>query len=298
VSSGWVAAPPVLPAAYRPPAYACDTHTHVFGPPSDFPPSHPSVYDLPEATADCHRAFLNQLGFQRGVLTQPAPYGTDPSAMLAAIGTSQGSLRGVAVADTTIDREALARWKQGGIDGLRFTQMKSPSGEPYPGSVGFDGLKALAPAMRELGIHAQLWAPLATLADDLPDLLNLGVPLVLDHMAMAGPEPDIDTPSIQKILDLTSNEDLWVKLVVCRLGRPDQALTPAIRRLHDAFLAARPDRMVWGSDWPYVRLSPAPDAGRMLDIFAQWVNDTSLIHRVLVDNPKSLYNFGDNDSHD
>lgn len=78
------------------------------------------------------------------------------SAMLAAIAGAPKVLRGVAVADESIGDPTLERWRTGGIVGLRFTEMRTPSGERYPGSVGFAALHALAPRMRETGMHAQL----------------------------------------------------------------------------------------------------------------------------------------------
>jgi 2-pyrone-4,6-dicarboxylate lactonase len=78
---------------------------------------------------------------------------------------------------------------------------------------------------------------------------------------------------------------------VCRVSRakPDY---PDARPLHDALVAANPDRLLWGSDWPYVRMGdPTPDAGRLLDLFQAWVGDAELARRILVDNPAALYGF-------
>jgi 2-pyrone-4,6-dicarboxylate lactonase len=63
------------------------------------------------------------------------------------------------------------------------------------------------------------------------------------------------------------------------------------RAFHDALIAAAPERVVWGSDWPYVRMNPAPDAGQMLDLLHQWVPDPAQRARILVDNPARLYGF-------
>ena len=60
-------------------------------------------------------------------------------------------------------------------------------------------------------------------------------------------------------------------------------------------VAANPDRLVWGSDWPYVRMGDlTPGAGHLLDLFRDWVGDAGLVRRVLVDNPAALYGFADN----
>lgn len=274
------------------PLGACDAHSHIFGPFDRFPPIERSVYALPEAGPEIHATVRGTLGVARGVLTQPAPYASDPSAMLAAIAGAPKDLRGVAVADESIDGATLARWRTGGIVGLRFTEMRTPSGERYPGSVGFAALHALAPRMREIGLNAQLWANASQLAEHLPGLLRLGVPLVIDHMGCPDPREGPDEPAFAGIVDLLADGALWMKLVICRLsaGGSDYA---RIRPLHDRLVERAPHRLVWGSDWPYVRIQPTPDAGYLADVAQDWVQDDELIRRILVANPAKLYDFNE-----
>lgn len=272
------------------PADACDTHSHVFGPFDRFPPLRPSVYALPDASPPVHEAMRTRLGTRLGVLTQPAPYADDPSAMLHAIAGSSGALRAVAVAGPDIDDAMLQRWRAGGIVGLRFTEMRAPGGDRYPGSEPFDSLITLAPRMRTIGMHAQLWAGAPQFAQWLPRLLDLGIPLVLDHMGCPDPARGIEAPEFRAIIDALDSGNVWVKLVLARVSRQTPDYEDA-RPLHDALIAAAPDRMLWGSDWPYVRLTPAPDAGHMLRLFHCWVPDEATRRKILVQNPARLYDF-------
>ena len=287
-----VPAPSVSAPARPLPKGTCDAHSHVFGPFGSYPPVERSVYALPEAAPEIHAAVRDTLGAARGVLTQPAPYASDPSAMLAAITGAPEALRGVAVTDESIDDATLEHWRAGGIAGLRFVEMRTPSGERYPGSVGFAALHALAPRMREIGMHAQLWANAFQLAEHLPALLRLGVPLVVDHMGCPDPRDGPDGPAFAQIVDQLADGALWMKLVICRLssGGTDHA---HIRPLHDRLVERAPHRLVWGSDWPYVRIQPVPDAGHFADVFQDWVEDAELIRRILVANPAELYGFNE-----
>ena len=71
-------------------------------------------------------------------------------------------------------------------------------------------------------------------------------------------------------------------------------------------LACRPDRMVWGSDWPHTggaendRINPGTtqafrgiDTGTLLDLLADWLPEDSLRRKVLAENAAELYGFDD-----
>ena len=54
-------------------------------------------------------------------------------------------------------------------------------------------------------------------------------------------------------------------------------------------LQANPEQLVWGSDWPHLRVNPVPDAGQLLDTFKRWAGSDELVRQVLQDNPARLY---------
>jgi hypothetical protein len=96
-------------------------------------------------------------------------------------------------------------------------------------------------------------------------------------------------PGFQALLRGVGEGRLWSKLSgTYRLGAtpPDYA---EARPFHDALVAANPNNLVWGTDWPHPRPEgPAPDAARLLKVFLDW---TTRDHRqpILVDNPSRLY---------
>lgn len=274
------------------PAGACDCHAHVFGPYDRFPVSHPMHYVAPLAPAAEHRDMLARIGLTHGVLVQPGAYGEDPSPILDALSQGGGRLRGIAAAGERIPPTDLDRWNAAGIRGLRFNDMTVPGGSgPFPGSVGTDALAAMAPGMRARGWHAEVWAGVDRHVANLPLYRSSGIPVVLDHMAGLQIARGLGDPSFRTILDALREGWLWIKLVLCRVSQdvPDYA---DARPFHDALIAANPERVIWGSDWPHLRLAErAPDIGHLLDLFAEWVPDAGLRHRILVDNPRKLYGF-------
>ena len=71
-----------------------------------------------------------------------------------------------------------------------------------------------------------------------------------------------------------------------------------------ALIAANPDRIVWGTDWPHPDSSPvegrkptdiAPfyqiEDGRLLNQLPVWAPDADVRKKILVDNPARLYGF-------
>ncbi len=78
-------------------------------------------------------SMLDTLGAQRGVLVQPAPYGTDPAALLDALKQGQGRLRGVAVADPGASDAHLRALYDGGVRGLRtLSRREIPPAGSFP----------------------------------------------------------------------------------------------------------------------------------------------------------------------
>jgi hypothetical protein len=71
--------------------------------------------------------------------------------------------------------------------------MRTPAGDRYPGSVGFDELHQLAPRMLRIGLHAQLCARAETLAAEFP----------------------ISTPWRSSVLDHGLPRSRWRRFIVC-----------------------------------------------------------------------------------
>lgn len=283
---------PRMPAAPRHalPPLACDAHCHVFGPYERFPLQHPSSYAAPDAPAARYLRMLDTLGAARGVLVQPAPYGIEPAALLDALAQGGDRLRGIAVADASVSDAQLQALRDGGVRGLRFVEARDPAGNLFPGSVGFDQVAALAPRMKRHGLHAQLWAPCDTYLRHLPELAKLDLPLVIDHLGSLAPARGPGDPVFQLLRGLLAEGRLWMKLTVCRVGAaPDYENA---RFIHDAFVAANPDQVLWGSDWPFVRMgAQAPAADALVDLEHEWLGGDALRRKVWVENPARLYGF-------
>lgn len=276
--------------ANTPPLFACDTHTHIFAPVTEFPLAFPPSYAPPLAPASLHRAMLDAVGMTRAVVVQPAPYGTDMSVLLDALHAGEGRLRGIGTATDSCDDEQLATMRAVGICGLRFTEARMPNGDRYRGSVGSEHLARLAERMRAHAMHAQVWPSADGIPELLRSLLPLEVPLVLEHMGGIDIRRGIADTSFQWLLGLLREGRIWVKLTVCRRSSAAPAYAD-LRAFHDALVQANPSRLVWGSDWPFVRMAEPPNVAELLDLFDDWLRDADIRRKILLDNPQALYDF-------
>jgi predicted TIM-barrel fold metal-dependent hydrolase len=283
--------PPTRPKV-PPPANACDTHAHVFGPGHLFPYADDRSYTPPDAPREKYLKMLDALGFDRGVLVQGSAHGRDNAAMLDAVARHPDCLRGVAVADADVSPAVLREWAAGGVRGLRFNHFFRNGQLHYRGGVSLDAARALAPVMADLEWHLQLWIDVKDLPQTVPTLKAIGLPVVIDHMGRTDARAGTTTEGFQCLLRALGEGWCWVKLSGAhRLSSlaPDY---PDARPFHEALVRTNPERLVWGSDWPHPRVEgEMPDAGHLFELFQAWTPDPATQQRILVTNPARLYGF-------
>jgi predicted TIM-barrel fold metal-dependent hydrolase len=275
-----------------PPSNACDTHAHVFGPAEWFPYADDRSYTPPDAPLAKYLGMLDAIGFARGVLVQGSAHGHDNAAMLDALERRSDRLRGVAVADENVTPKTLREWDRLGVRGLRFNHFFRGGQLHYRGGVPLSSAETLAPVMKELGWHLQLWIDVKDMPDTIPVLKKIGLPVVIDHMGRTDARAGTDTPGFQSLLRAVGEGWCWSKLSGAhRLSQraPDY---PDARPFHEALVKANPEALVWGGDWPHPRIEgEMPDAGHLFELFQQWTPDPAARERILVTNPAKLYRF-------
>jgi predicted TIM-barrel fold metal-dependent hydrolase len=275
------------------PSGSCDTHAHVFGPYERFPLADPRPYTPGPAPKGDYLAMLNAAGFDRGVLVHGGANGWDHRAMLDAIASAPGRLRGIGVLPGSASDSDLSALGAGGVRGLRFTEVAGPTAsQNFAGRVGFDALYELAPRLRELGWQAVIWANADALASACDSLRKLELPLVIDHLGYFDVTRGVNDAAFQSLLSLVRDGVAWVKLTAFRNSK-GVAHYADVRPFHDALVRANPERLLWGSDWPFLGMSAnRPDVGRLLDLLDEWLGDDSVRDKILVTNPAVLYGFG------
>lgn len=123
-------------------------------------------------------------------------------------------------------------------------------------------------------------------------LATLPLPVVIDHMGRVKTGFGITQEPFRLLLDLVKGEDFWVK--ICGAERISSSGPPYADAIPfaQALIAAAPDRVLWGTDWPHPNIEgEMPNDGDLLDLLALYAPDEAVRNRILVDNPARLYGF-------
>lgn len=261
-----------------------DCHAHVFGPYDRYPLAQNRAYTPPEALLSQYIELIHGLGLSHGVLVQPSMYGQDHALLLDVLAQTP-ALRGVAV----LGPEAIGTLKglrQQGIRGLRYSH-RSGTGN-FVGSASLDDMLHMATALADAGLHAELWTDCQALAAIEKTWMALPIPLVIDHMGGFDVNAGVGDPGFQCLLRLLESGKVWVKLCAYRnlLSSSDWSEG---KPFHQALLRTNPDRLLWGTDWPHLRVNPVPATQQLLSLFTEWTGDEALIQKILQDNPLALY---------
>ncbi|MEE2720961.1 MAG: amidohydrolase family protein [Pseudomonadota bacterium] len=278
--------------SYALPPGSVDTHFHIFGPPEVFPWSPPEkrVYTPPAAPLSHYHQLMEHLGISRGVVIQPMAHGHNNSVTLDAIARSNGHLLGVAKVDDTFSDRDLETLHAGGIRGVRFN-MIAESG----GTGNLDLIETVAGRVRDLGWSLTIHTKPDGLLENADWLARMRLPTIIDHYARVDFEDGVNQPAFQRLVDLLrDNAHIWAKISCterCSSTGPPYADAPLFAQ---ALVAAAPDRILWGTDWPHSQrysIGDQCDTGELVDTIPQLVPDENDRHRILVENPLRLFDF-------
>jgi predicted TIM-barrel fold metal-dependent hydrolase len=290
------ASQPATPVNFDVPAGACDCHTHIHGDPAKFPFFAGRIYTpetaLPEEMAALHKA----LHLQRVVIVTPSVYGTDNSATLWGMKARGADARGVAVIDDKTPESELDAMGRAGVCGIRLNLSTGGTNDP---AVGRQRLQRAIERVKSRNWHVQMNTNLAMVSATKDLVAASPVPVVFDHFANARPELGVQQPGFADLVELVRSGKAYVKISVTAGPRPDY--TPFVP-LAKALIAANPERIVWGTNWPHPNsgsgrkpseLTPLfqVDDGLVLNLLPAWAPDPGTRKKILVDNPAKLYAF-------
>jgi len=295
------AAQPSTPVRFEVPAGACDCHTHVFGDPRRFAFVAGRVYTPEPASVEEMRRLHRALHTSRVVIVQPSVYGADNACTLDAIRQLGANARGVAVIDDKTTDAALDEMGRSGIRGIRLNLETGGQTDP---AVGRQRLQAAIARVKGRGWHIQIYTRLSVIAGLTDQASASPVPIVFDHFGGAQASLGVGQPGFDRLLTLVRSGHAYVKISGSYRSSTEAPDYPDVAPLAKALVAANPQRILWGTDWPHPDSSPvagrkatdlAPllqiDDGRVFNQLAVWAPDAAQRQAILVDNPARLYGF-------
>jgi 2-pyrone-4,6-dicarboxylate lactonase len=285
-------------AAAAMPAGAIDCHNHIVGPQSKYPMAANRTYTPPGASVAELKNLRMQTGASRNVIVQPSFYGFDNSCMLDAMAELGNSVRGIAVVQQTVSDAELQRLNRAGVVGVRLNLATAGVRDP---KVAIDQINGFAPRFVAMNWHIQINTDIAIVPAIANTIGALKVPVVFDHMANLEAEKGAGQPGFGALVELVRAGNTYVKLSApYNLSKlPDYA---DVIPLAKALIAARADRMLWGTNWPHPgngrglpfgEISPYQKINNpnLVRVFEQEVPDAGMRKMILVDTPARLYRF-------
>jgi len=230
------------------------------------------------------------------LIVTPSVYGTDNSATLFGMRARGADARGVAVIDDKTPESELDAMGRAGVRGIRLNLSTGGTNDP---AVGRQRLQRAIERVKSRNWHVQMNTNLAMVSATRDLVAASPVPVVFDHFANAREDLGVQQPGFADLVELVRSGKAYVKISVTAGPRADYAPFVPLAR---ALIAANPERILWGTNWPHPNSSSGRkpseltplfqvDDGHVLNLLAVWAPDPAIRKKILVDNPAKLYAF-------
>jgi predicted TIM-barrel fold metal-dependent hydrolase len=268
-----------------------DAHAHIFT--ADMPMAD-SAWLRPDYgfTAEDYLQVLDAHGVHFGVIAGISIFGNYNDYMIESL-RRHPRLRGTVNIDPATDRYTLERMKADGVVGVRL-QLSRRKELP---DLGSEPYRLLLRRVADLNWHVHLALEGKLLPAVLPALEASGARIVLDHFGHPDPVEGVENAGFQALLRSVDKGRTWVKLsagfrltwLSQHAGAPDPAAMQLAQTAATKLLqAAGPERLLWGSDCPFVGHETSLTYGDALNCLQQWV-PSPVARRKISDTALKLY---------
>jgi 2-pyrone-4,6-dicarboxylate lactonase len=289
----WTSEPVRSPRELTRPAFdvpegACDAHMHVFGPADRYKGVSNARYSAPKSDIGDYLAMADVLHLQRMVFTQASYYGTDNAYLLHALERVGKCGRAVVMLPENADARLVDDFSRRGVVGLRLDMFKLAKAGLSSDDIFSEILKA-ANIAKAAGWHVELYSPGRVIRDLVGRFAEIPVDFSINHMGYMPASEGVPEQDFRRFTEAVRNEKCWVKLSGSyRISKYDD--DPTADDMAKQLVAASPQRVVWGSDWPHIPICSL-DTGALLNKLTAWCPDAVSRRKLLVDNPARLYRF-------
>jgi len=259
-----------------------DCHAHLFDRFDRYPLSGGRKYSPPLCTREAWMALHKVLGVERGVQVHGSPYGFDNSINEDFLREHRGRFVGVAAIPPGVDERLLKKLNDAGFRAARLMDQFAT------GATTAD-LEAIAKRIAPYGWHIEI--NIARSADWValePRLRKCPVPLVFDHLGRVRGGEGVNAPGFKVVLRLLAErDDCWTKISSWyRLSDGNEDMKPLVQTV----LKERPDRCVWGTNWPHPGMTKfMPNDADLVDQLEGWLPSDAVRERLFASNAARLY---------
>lgn len=275
------------PSTIEVPRGAVDSHCHIYGAPEQYPYKTTPFYLPPKVTVDDYIRMLDAIHVDRGVLVHAAIF-RDNALVVDAMKAHPGKFRAVAIVDETITDKELEQLHAAGCRGFRANIVLGKG-------IQLDGARKVAARVRHLGWHAQFLLDCEAFPQMDETFADFPTEVVIDHMGRPVVAKGIEAPGFQALIRLLKNGRAWSKCSAPYRTSKDTQRYMDMIPFGRALVAAVPDRLVWGTDWPHVNMDEGafmPNDGHFLDLLGHYTDrNPGILKKILVTNPEKLYGF-------
>lgn len=255
-----------------------DCHLHIWKRDQPLMPTawYQPQYDAP--VEDCLKA-LDHHGVVFAVVAAASIYGDYNDYVRAAL-LRHPRLRATAILRPTVDLYQMERMKADGFVGIRLMWTRSCDVPDLDGDYRLYLRRAA-----ELGWHVHLLDRPDRIERSIAAVEEAGARLVIDHLGLMTEMESVDHPGFRAILAAVERGNTWVKLSAkfrFKSKRAADDYSSALMRI------AGPERLLWGSDWPFAGFEQDMTYERALEDYEELVPDPAL-RRQIDENALRLY---------
>ena len=263
-----------------------DTHAHIFERHVPMVPErrYTPAYDAP---LNQYLQMLDEHGIAKGVLVQPSFLGNDNSYLVGGLRRAAGRLRGVVVVHPSAEIATLEALDAVGVVGIRLNLI----GRDIP-SFGTEPWINLFNNIASLNWLIEVQRPASDLELLLPALLQVGVPVVVDHFGLFDGDSGCWSIPLRALEAGGKSRRLWLKLSApYRLGGNGAGEEIGRRIYPNLRDAVGLDRLVWGSDWPHTQFEGTESYIQACNSVRKIVPNQAERRQILHSNALSLFRF-------
>jgi predicted TIM-barrel fold metal-dependent hydrolase len=277
---------PHPPKLVAPPG-SWDTHFHIFGPPHRFPYAEGRRYTPPAAPIEHWLKISSAIGIERGFVVTPSVHDLDPAVTLDAIARSDGRVRGMIRADSSMTTDDVRRFHAAGIRGLRF-----PFAAAVRRAFDVEAFRANIALISDMPWVAEFQIDGDALERHAELIASVPMPTIIDEFAGVRPKGGLDQPAFRILLDLLDRPHIYLKLTCLDRHLYEGSSYAEVVAMSRAVIERAPGRVIWGTDWPHAYVfdpNRMPNDGDLIDMLLDVAPDEMVRKQILVDTPARLF---------